>query len=67
MGLWSTIQFIGLWSKVVSFHMDMAGIVRVEQFLTELARVVAWVVLVFNVVDNVMLLSTCLGAFQTLK
>ena len=47
--------------------MDMPRIVRVEQFLTELTRIVAGIVLVLNVVYHVMFLDTSLGALQTLK
>ena len=50
-----------------SLYVNMSRIVRVKQFLTELARIVSRKVLVFNVVDHVVLLGACLRAFQTLK
>ena len=49
------------------FNVDVPRIVRVEQLLTELTRIVPWEVLVLNVVYHVMFLDTSLGALQTLK
>ena len=58
---------VQLWQKVSPFNVDMPRIVRVEQLLTELTRIVAGIVLVLNVVYHVMFLDTSLGALQTLK
>ena len=63
-GLFKLVQ---LWYEVSPFNMDVPRIVRVEQLLTELARIVAGEVLVLNVVNHVMFLDTSLGALQTLK
>jgi len=63
-GLFKLVQ---LWYEVSPFNMDVPRIVRVEQLLTELTRIVAGEVLVLNVVNHVMFLNTSLGALQTLK
>ena len=63
-GLFKLVQ---LWYEVSPFNMDVPRIVRVEQLLTELTRIVAREVLVLNVVNHVMFLDTSLGALQTLK
>jgi len=63
-GLFKLVQ---LWYEVSPFNMDVPRIVRVEQLLTELTRIVAGEVLVLNVVNHVMFLDTSLGALQTLK
>ena len=47
--------------------MDMPRVMRVEQLLTELTRIVAREMLVFDVVYHVMFLDASLGALQTLK
>lgn len=52
---------------MIPFYVDMARIVRVEEFLAELARVVAWEVLVLYMIDHMMFLGASLLAFQTLK
>lgn len=63
-GLFKLVQ---LRHQMGPFNVDVPRIVRVEQLLTELTRIVSGEVLVLNVVYHVMFLDTCLGALQTLK
>ena len=63
-GLFKLVQ---LRQHMGPFNMDVPRIVRVEQLLTELTRIVAREMLVFDVVYHVMFLDASLGALQTLK
>ena len=43
---------------MVAFHMNMQGVLRLEHHVAKTTNIVARIVLVFNVVDNVILPRT---------